>query len=55
MAKGNRRASTGASYDDLATAFRHGRFQPLYFLYGDEGFLIDDLQAACEARLHERR
>ena len=45
MAQGNRRASTGASYDDLATAFRHGHFQPLYFLYGEEGFLIDELQA----------
>ena len=45
MAKGNRRASTGASFDDLATAFRHGRFPPLYFLYGEEGFLIDELQA----------
>ena len=44
MAK-NRAASTGASYDDLATAFRHGKFAPLYFLYGDEGFLIDELQA----------
>ena len=43
MAK-NRGASTGASYDDLATAFRAGRFAPLYFLYGDEGFLIDELQ-----------
>ena len=43
MAK-NRGASTGASYDDLATAFRAGRFAPLYFLFGDEGFLIDELQ-----------
>ncbi len=44
MAK-NRAASTGASYDDLATAFRHGNVDPLYFLYGEEGFLIDELQA----------
>ena len=45
MAKSNSRASTGASHDDLATAFRHGRFAPLYFFYGEEGFLIDELQA----------
>ncbi|HYE95225.1 MAG TPA: DNA polymerase III subunit delta [Rubricoccaceae bacterium] len=38
-------ASTGAAYDDLATAFRHGNFKPLYFFYGDEGFLMDELQA----------
>ena len=45
MAKASGRASTGASFDDLATSFRHGRFAPLYFLYGDEGFLMDELQA----------
>lgn len=44
MAK-NQRADTGASFDDLATAFRHGRFAPLYFFFGDEGFLMDELQA----------
>ena len=44
MAK-NRAASTGASFDDLATAFRNKRFAPLYFLFGEEGFLIDELQA----------
>ncbi len=32
------------SFDDLAVAFRHGNFQPLYFLYGDEGFFMDRLQ-----------
>ena len=37
-------SKTGASYDDLATAFRHGNVKPLYFLYGDEGFLMDELQ-----------
>ncbi|MEO0857467.1 MAG: DNA polymerase III subunit delta, partial [Bacteroidota bacterium] len=37
-------AKPGPSYDDLATAFRHGNFQPLYFFYGEEGFLIDELQ-----------
>jgi DNA polymerase-3 subunit delta len=35
---------TGLSYDDLATAFRHENFKPLYFFFGEEGFLIDELQ-----------
>ena len=35
---------TGLSFEDLATAFRHQNFKPLYFLFGDEGFLIDELQ-----------
>lgn len=35
---------TGPSYDDLATAFRHRNFDPLYFFYGEETFLIDELQ-----------
>jgi DNA polymerase-3 subunit delta len=35
---------TGLSYDDLATAFRHENFEPLYFFFGEEGFLIDELQ-----------
>lgn len=38
-------STTGASYDDLATAFRHGNVRPLYFFYGEEGFLMDELQA----------
>ena len=42
MAKG--RSKTGASFDDLATAFRHGKFAPLYFFYGDEGWFMDELQ-----------
>lgn len=33
------------TFDDLAVAFRHGNFQPLYFFYGEEGFLMDELQA----------
>jgi DNA polymerase III subunit delta len=37
-------AARTTSYDDLAVAFRHGNFQPLYFFYGDEGFLMDELQ-----------
>ena len=35
---------TGHSYKQLATAFRHKNFEPLYFLYGEETFLIDELQ-----------
>ncbi len=42
MAKG--RSKTGASFDDLVTAFRHGRFAPLYFFYGEEGWFMDELQ-----------
>lgn len=42
MAQG--RSKTGASFDDLATAFRHGRFAPLYFFYGEEGWFMDELQ-----------
>lgn len=38
-------ASKGASFQDLANTFRQGKFQPLYFIYGDEGFLMDELQA----------
>lgn len=37
-------STTGASYDDFASAFRKGRFQPLYFFCGEEGFLMDELQ-----------
>lgn len=53
----NQKPSTGAAYEDLATAFRHGRFQPLYFLFGEEGFLIDELQTLAIAHAlqpHER-
>lgn len=45
------------SFDDLAVAFRHGNFKPLYFFYGDEGFLMDQLQALAVERAlepHER-
>ena len=37
-------SDTGPSYDDLATAFRHHNFDPLYFFFGEETFLIDELQ-----------
>ena len=36
--------NTGASFEELATAFRHQNFKPLYFLFGEEGFQIDQLQ-----------
>jgi DNA polymerase-3 subunit delta len=36
--------NTGLSFEDLATSFRHQNFKPLYFLFGEEGFLIDELQ-----------
>ncbi len=36
--------STGLGYEQLATAFRHQNFKPLYFLFGEESFLADELQ-----------
>lgn len=33
------------TYEDLAVAFRHGNFAPLYFLYGTEDLLLSELQA----------
>ncbi len=38
-------AAKAPSFDDLTVAFRHGNVKPLYFFYGDEGFLMDELQA----------
>ena len=35
---------TGPAFDDLATAFRHENFDPLYFFFGEETFLISELQ-----------
>jgi DNA polymerase-3 subunit delta len=35
---------TGLSYEQLATAFRHQNFKPLYFLFGEETFLMGELQ-----------
>ncbi|ARA93561.1 DNA polymerase III subunit delta [Rhodothermaceae bacterium RA] len=37
-------AKTGPTFEQLETAFRHRNFKPLYFFYGDEGFLMDELQ-----------
>ncbi len=36
--------SKGLTYEQLDTAFRHGNYKPLYFLYGQERFLMDELQ-----------
>jgi len=49
--------SKGLTYEQLETAFRHGNFKPLYFLYGEESFLIDALQDLLRANAlapHER-
>ncbi|MEX0600485.1 MAG: DNA polymerase III subunit delta [Rhodothermales bacterium] len=32
------------TFEQLATAFRHENFEPLYFLYGEERYLADELQ-----------
>ncbi len=37
-------AGSGLTYEQLETAFRHQNYSPLYFLYGEEGFLMDELQ-----------
>ena len=37
-------AAKSLSFEDLAVAFKHGNFAPLYFLYGEEGLLVDELQ-----------
>jgi DNA polymerase III subunit delta len=37
-------ADAGLSYEQLETAFRHQNLKPLYFLFGEETFLIDELQ-----------
>ncbi len=34
----------GLSFEQLEVAFQHGNFAPLYFIYGEESFLIDTLQ-----------
>lgn len=36
--------NTGLSFENLDTAFRHQNFEPLYFLFGEETFLIQELQ-----------
>lgn len=37
-------AAAKHTYEQLETAFRHGNFKPLYFLYGDEKFPAEQLQ-----------
>ena len=37
-------AAKGLTYEQLETAFKHGNFKPLYFLYGHERFLMGELQ-----------
>lgn len=37
-------AADKRTYEQLATAFRHQNFEPLYFLYGEERYLADELQ-----------
>ena len=38
-------ANTGLTYEQLQTAFRHQNVKPLYFFFGEEPFLIDELEA----------
>ena len=50
-------ANAGLTYEQLETAFRHRNFKPLYFFYGEETFLIDELEALLVERAlapHER-
>ena len=51
-----KRKNTGPSFEDLQTALTSGNVAPLYFLYGEEGFLIDELQKLAVALVpeHER-
>ena len=45
------------TYEQVETALKHGNFSPLYFLYGDEYYLIDRLQQLILAGVlqpHER-
>ncbi len=37
-------AGNETTYEQLVTAFRHKNFQPLYFFYGEERFLAEELQ-----------
>lgn len=38
-------AGNNQTYEQVATAFRHRNFKPLYFFYGEERFLADELQS----------
>lgn len=37
-------AASGPTFEALATAFRHRNFKPLYFFYGEESFLTEELE-----------
>ena len=42
------------TYKSLLTSFKNGKFEPIYFFYGEEQFLISELQAALiKHGLHE--
>lgn len=46
-----------AAYEELSTSFRHGKFAPLYLLYGEERYFVDRLQALALEKVvapHER-
>ena len=50
-------SNTGLSYEQLETAFRHRNYKPLYFLFGEERFLMEELQRVLLAHAlapHER-
>ncbi|HIG76070.1 MAG TPA: DNA polymerase III subunit delta [Bacteroidetes bacterium] len=51
-----KKKTTGPSFQDLSTAFQNGNVKPLYFFYGEEGFLIDELQKLAVGLVpaHER-
>ena len=47
----------GKTYADLRSEFRSGAFKPLYFLYGEEPFFMDELYRelhSCALQPHER-
>jgi len=37
-------SNSGLTYERLDTAFRHANFGPLYFFYGEETLLVEELQ-----------
>jgi DNA polymerase III delta subunit len=40
-----------ASYNDLKTAIAKGKIEPVYFFYGKEDFLIDEIVELIRAKL----
>ncbi|MEM8485691.1 MAG: DNA polymerase III subunit delta [Bacteroidota bacterium] len=38
-------SAKGLTYEQLETSFKHGNFKPVYFLYGSERFLMNQLQS----------